>query len=473
MLPNNNGNGKQNGFIIVQHLDYLVPNPKKRGQYLCPHCGSDNFSINKDGVQYYCWSCQNTDAIAYTLMEKAGTLNQQKTSSFSSDSNIKTAKKSTSSKNKDKEENKYPRLTHQLAVNEFVEKYYKDGLKYNQRTDMVEFLGKEIDLDLVRFDVARDSGVDAAKEALVAAFKGYALKASYDPVKEFLERCRKENFINVNQAISLIIKSENELYITYFRKLLIAAVARVYEPGSKFDNTLILHGKQGIGKSTLWNVLCGGHFSDSMSGQLSENDLRILNGHWFCEWAELDSFTARDYNLRIKAFLSASTDTYRLPYDRKMTTAPRRSVIVGTTNRDDFLKDPTGNRRFWVIPIKGRIALDYVEEIKFQLWGSILSLYEDGEEWTLPEKFWGMQQEESENYTEDDVWESYLLEYLKGKESCDLTLRTIIEGLENKLPTISQARNVERRLGSLLRRNGWSKRQARVNGDNIKVWSKD
>ena len=134
------------------------------------------------------------------------------------------------------------------------------------------------------------------------------------------------------------------------RKAFVAAVKRAMEPGCKYDNMLILTGAQGIGKSTLIDKLSKGWFSDNIRTFEGKEASELLQGVWLVEISELDAFRRSDV-ARIKQFLSQRSDRFRAAYGRFVQEVPRRCVFFGTTNHDEFLRDTTGNRRFWSVDV--------------------------------------------------------------------------------------------------------------------------
>lgn len=135
------------------------------------------------------------------------------------------------------------------------------------------------------------------------------------------------------------------------KKTLVAGVARVIEPGIKFDNVLVLQGDQGIGKSTLWKKLAGTWFSDSLRSMEDNKAFEALRGIWIGELAELAATKKSEVEAQ-KAFLSSQVDRYRPAFGRRVQEFPRQCILVGTTNEHEFLRDRTGNRRFWVVKLE-------------------------------------------------------------------------------------------------------------------------
>lgn len=167
------------------------------------------------------------------------------------------------------------------------------------------------------------------------------------------------------------------------RKSFTAAVARAMTPGVKFDNMLILCGKQGAGKSTILDKMSRGWFNDSISTFEGKEASELLQGVWLVEIAELDAFRKSDIS-RIKQFLSLRADRYRAAYGRHVKELPRSCIFFGTCNNFAFLQDSTGNRRFWPVDIGIGIPTKSVfgitDEDVDQLWAEAKMRWQLGEE---------------------------------------------------------------------------------------------
>lgn len=154
---------------------------------------------------------------------------------------------------------------------------------------------------------------------------------------------------------------------------MLGAVSRAYKPGSKFDYTIILQGSQGIGKSTFLKLMAldDSWFNDSLDSLDSDKAVQSLTGSWIIELAELKSLARTAGGVEsVKRFLTATQDKYRIPYERRADTFYRQCVFAGTTNKDDFLQDETGNRRFLIIhtgvtkPFKSLFTPEAMDDIK-------------------------------------------------------------------------------------------------------------
>lgn len=192
------------------------------------------------------------------------------------------------------------------------------------------------------------------------------------------------------------IERVDTLYIDYFgaednqyireaaRKPLVAAIARVYHPGKKFDYVPVLNGPQGIGKSTFFDKLAKDYFSDSLSltDMKDKSGAEKLQGYWILEMSELSGMKKADQET-VKSFLSRRDDDYRPSYGRTVESHPRQCIIVGSTNaQSGFLRDITGNRRFWPIRVSGeskKKSWELTDAEVDQIWAEALEYYKAGE----------------------------------------------------------------------------------------------
>ena len=200
------------------------------------------------------------------------------------------------------------------------------------------------------------------------------------------------------------------------RIVLIAAVRRIREPGVKFDTILVLEGKQGAGKSSAIRILAGSdNFSDQDILTLDgKAQMELLEGVWFYELCELEGLSRADIS-KVRAFASRSVDQGRAAYARFKETRPRQCVLIGTTNDDKYLRDMTGNRRFWPVKVK-KIDLQSLERDRDQLFAEAAYWEEKGESLALPEELWPVPQIEQEARLEDDPW----LDILSGLDPSTL-----------------------------------------------------
>jgi putative DNA primase/helicase len=245
---------------------------------------------------------------------------------------------------------------------------------------------------------------------------------------------------------------------------LVSAVARVCKPGCKVDTMLVLEGNQGAGKSTALRTLTGAAwFNDTPLEVGTKDSFLALRRCWIVEHAEMDALTKADAS-RVKAFLSSPCDRYRPPYGASLIEVPRQCVFAGTVNHNEYLKDPTGGRRFW--PVRcGDIDLVALGAMRDQLWAEALSYYEQGARWypTESDEVSWCQNEQEQRYA-PDAWEDLLAAWLdKQPHGEPMTLARIMTGAL-QLDAGRQSRSEQTRVGLILERLGWEARRVRHGG---------
>lgn len=199
------------------------------------------------------------------------------------------------------------------------------------------------------------------------------------------------------------------------RKAFTAAVARAMEPGCKYDTMLILSGPQGIGKSTLLDKMSKGWFNDGIRTFEGKEASELLQGVWLVEIGELDAFRSSDVS-RIKQFLSLRADRFRAAYGRHVKDIPRCCVFFGTTNTTAYLRDRTGNRRFWpvdvgVIPAKKSVWNDIDKECD-QIWAEAVLRWRLGEQLFLLGELEDEAKAEQESHREVSSKEGIIIDFL-------------------------------------------------------------
>lgn len=187
------------------------------------------------------------------------------------------------------------------------------------------------------------------------AVKSVALEQTYHPIKSYLSSLEWDGVERVDTMLVRWLGAEDcKLNREVTRLWMIAAVDRVIRPGCQFDQILITCGPQGIGKTRLLRMLAKGFFTNSISAlTMDKATAEKLRGMWIVELGELDGMR-RGEQTAIKNFISATTDQYRGAYARKAEVFPRQCVLAGTSNEVSFLRDNTGERRYWIVPVEGK-----------------------------------------------------------------------------------------------------------------------
>lgn len=225
------------------------------------------------------------------------------------------------------------------------------------------------------------TGVQKIDDALALSLE----RNHYHPVREYLDNLSWDGRMRINDLLSDFFGApRNEYSSAAMRKMLAAAVARIYEPGTKFDLVLTLVGPQGTGKSTFIKRLGRQWFSDTFLTVQGKEALEQIQGAWLIEIAELSGFRKAEVE-SVKHFISKQVDTFRAAYARTAESYPRQCVFFGTTNNKDFLRDPSGNRRFMPVDIHpDMVTRDVFDELTpaevDQIWAEAVVLYRAGEQ---------------------------------------------------------------------------------------------
>jgi predicted P-loop ATPase len=207
----------------------------------------------------------------------------------------------------------------------------------------------------------------------------------YHPVREYLKALKWDGTPRLQIWLAEYLGAEADpVYLAAVgRKFLISAVARVIQPGCQVDHMLVLEGPQDLGKSRTARALARypEWFTDDMPDIHDKDAALQLSGRWIVELAELAALRRSELE-GMKAFITRPVDVFRPPYARRTVGVPRQSVFVGTTNEAHYLRDPTGNRRFWPVPCS-LIDIDALECDRDQLWAEALHALHAGEAWHL------------------------------------------------------------------------------------------
>ena len=253
------------------------------------------------------------------------------------------------------------------------------------------------------------------KDAILAV----ASERAYHPIQEYLDGLPEWD--GVHRVETLLVDyfgaEDNSYTRAVIRKTMCAAVARIYNPGTKFDSVLILNGPQGIGKGTFFAKLAGEWFSDSLAltDMKDKSGPEKLQGYWILELGELAGMKKADVET-VKSFITRTDDKYRASYGVNVENHPRQCVIVGSTNAESgFLRDITGNRRFWPVKISGdskKKSWQITDEEVKQIWAETLVLYKKGEKLYLDGEDINFAVSEQANAMESDEREGLVRAYL-------------------------------------------------------------
>jgi predicted P-loop ATPase len=231
----------------------------------------------------------------------------------------------------------------------------------------------------------------------------------FDPVRDYLDSLVWDGKTRLDRwLVDYCRAADTPLNRAFGRKVLMAAVRRVRTPGCKFDFILVLEGEQGIGKSTMLRILAGeANFSDNeILGLDKREQQEAVQGVWIYEIAELDGIHKSEVT-KVKLFASKTVDSARPVYGRSKVDRPRRAIFVATTNEDTYLRDTTGNRRFWPVKV-GRIDLTGITRDRDQLWAEAAVAEASGEPLTISEELWSAAADQQRSRMNPDAWEEII-----------------------------------------------------------------
>jgi hypothetical protein len=293
---------------------------------------------------------------------------------------------------------------------------------------------------------------------------------SFHPVRDYLNKLHWDGTSRIDRWLIDYAGAEDSDYVKAVSALpLIAAVRRIRQPGCKFDEMVVLESKQGLDKSTALKTIAVDEswFTDNLPlNANAQKVIEVLGGRWIVEAPELSGMKSADVE-HLKAFLSRQVDSARMAYGRLNTNRPRECVIFGTTNQDKYLRDQTGNRRFWPVKIK-QFDVAKLKEVRDQLWAEASVREKNGESIRLDPKLWGAAAGVQSERTVDDPYISAIADAL-GEREGKIASKSVWIILDIKEGNRTQ--NLNQRLGDAMRELGWKRPNSagtiKINGQNL------
>ena len=356
-----------------------------------------------------------------------------------------------------------------------IDGLWGNDFRFNELKNQIEFKGDVVDdTDDLRLTLALEHNIGVSPANCEVIIKRLAKQNSYHPVQEYLEWCAQtygDSTTILDDMAHRYFGCTDPIYQTFLTKTLVAAVARTFNPGCKVDTAFILQGPQGYRKSSFFRTLAGDDwFDDSMGTAMSERDERLkLHQFWFVEWAELEGVLRRKDTSGVKAFLSCQVDSVRPPYGRHTISLKRRSIIVGSTNQSEFLHDVTGNRRFWVVPVKKRINLELLSQERDRIWAAAVALYRSGYSVFLSDEEETTASECNETYQSEDPWLPKIVSYLRNNHLDEVSTPELLSQALEIEPGRQNKRD-QMRASDVLKSLGWSAQRKMINGVRRRLW---
>jgi len=291
----------------------------------------------------------------------------------------------------------------------------------------------ERDFDRIRLWFEDSRGLSLSKRNLLDAARIVASWNAFHPVRAYLDgllwdgEARLATWLEDYCAVVPASDRQRTMIRAVAQKWMIACVARAVEPGSKVDTMLIFEGKQGIGKSTAFKRLASGDFyGDTALDFRGDDPCRAIQGVWIYELPELASLL-RNHPAHAKAFLSSGSDRFRSAYSRVLETVPRSVVFCGTVNHGGYLRDTTGNRRFWIVRCEDTLRTEALGAARDALWAEACVRYHEGCSWHLTREEEEAMAAEQEGRLAVDPWEEALVLWTDGRGGAPFTMTELLE----------------------------------------------
>ena len=310
-----------------------------------------------------------------------------------------------------------PSLTGRVAFDQMANNIVAlDRLPWRSVTGSSQWV--DSDDAALRYYLEKKYGV-TGKDKIFDAVNVVALQNAFHPVKDYLEGCEWDGVKRVETLLVDYMGADDSEYTrTVTRKVMAAAVARIFRPGCKFDHMLTLRGAQGLGKSSFIGLLGGQWFSDTLTTVQGKEALEQIQGVWIMEVGELAGMRKAEVEA-IKLFLSKRSDRFRPAYGRRLQEFPRQCIFIGSTNESQFLRDATGNRRFWVVDTPNDPPKDFWDELTpetiRQVWAEAVAIYKAGEPLYLSKAMEKVAREVQETYEEENPQAGIVAAYLERK----------------------------------------------------------
>ena len=331
------------------------------------------------------------------------------------------------SENKDKKFLKIPEELTRL----FIDEYLQLRLRYN-------LLTQEVELDGISLQRHENETLSVEQRLLVVCEEEYGVifkkqrsfkrhlqdaisSNNYHPVEKYLKNLSDVSPVAIDNLAKRYLGNKDSLANILLKKTLIAAVARVFEPGCDVHSVLVLYSpKQGIGKSSFLKTLATKPiwFNDTVPEiKLSRDFYSKLHQHWIIEIGEIDTKFQRQKEDNIKDFITSPRDVFRPAYGTGQLKCDRRFILTGSTNNGSFLTDQTGSRRYWIIKVNQNIDIVKLEQEIDGIWAAAVEAYNKGEQWWLTEEEEKMLEQSNASYTYEHPWYEPIKEYIERHQN--------------------------------------------------------
>lgn len=355
----------------------------------------------------------------------------------------------------------FPPLQNLLWYDEFHDKFFTKDRKNVGRTR--EWMNSDDEELAIYFQRALGIG-KMSKDIVATAVSVYGRKHTRNEPRDWFDSLKWDGEERLSKFFFRYYGTRHSVYSQMAGlNFWIGMVARVYKPGCKLDHMIVLEGPQGCGKSSSLEII-GGNWMAVASQNVQDKDFyQVLKGKLIIEIAELDSFSKAEV-AKVKQVISTPTDRYRASYERRAADHPRMSVFVATTNEDSYLRDNTGARRFWPMPVL-LADFDLLIKDREQLFAQAVHMFKQGEEWwhmpTLETKA------EQEIRRQSDDWEQVIENYLRIKDETT-GIEVAVDCLKFDVNKIDRA--TQMRVAGCLHAIKWCRKPLWRDGKKVNGW---
>lgn len=314
---------------------------------------------------------------------------------------------------------------------------------------------------IMRKIVKRTFGFDPGERNMRDAAMQRCIENPFNPVTDYLASLAWDGRERIGRwALDYLGAPDTPLNREVGRLMLIAAARRARHPGTKFDQIVVLEGREGTGKSTALKILAGAdNFSDQHVLGASDREIQeAAVGVWIHEIAELAGMRRADVE-RVKAFASRTEDRARPAYGRIRVDMKRRGIVVGTTNSDSYLQSETGNRRFWPLGT-GAIDLAGLTRDRDQLWAEAAAAEASGASIVLHPGLWAAASEVQRDRLEGDPWEEWVAKHVVDTPDC--SIHEVLTGPHLRLQPEQLTQAAMNRVARILLKMGRTRYRRRV-----------
>lgn len=326
-----------------------------------------------------------------------------------------------------------------------------------------KYAGKTIDDDdecRLKVYLAKKHNLEPSTNIIHEAIVQMAHENIFHPIKEYLNNLVWDGKPRLDNWLVRATNADNNAYTQAIsKKIICALVKRIFEPGCQYDYLVVFEGKQGIFKTTLVRTLGGEWYAPMILSSSDKDIVDIMRGKWILEIEDMKDFKKTEIE-HIKAFLSRTQDRIRLAYRRNTRDFPRQCVIVGTINpegNNQYLRDTTGNRRFFPIECHGKIDIDWLKKYRDQIFAEGMQTYKEEALYITGEEAKIIAIQYQEIREQSEAWQDVVFDYLKNNPQLEYITPTDLLLKAIKIPVEKLNIGFLGQIGRIMKRTDWER----------------